>query len=39
MIGVASKLDKPVEDGEEGRPGVRGAGSSEGGAVELDRAP
>lgn len=38
MVGVAGELDEPVEDREEGRPGMRGAGGSKGGAVELDGA-
>lgn len=38
MVGNAGKLDEPVEDGEEVRPGVGGAGGLESGAIELEGA-
>lgn len=38
MVGVASELEEPVDDGAEGGPGVRGAGGAEGGSVEFDGA-
>lgn len=38
VIGDTGELDEPIEDGEEGGPGVGGSRCFEGGAVKLDRA-